>query len=463
MSLSRGGETILLDTNEGRYHSLNEVGTRVWELLRGNPRVGDVVDAVRAEYDMTPESTDDQVDTDVKTLIAELCSKGAIRVQRRALEVLDHDGESTLPPLYAAWITDVIDGPLPKEPHATCHDCAMAKPSGGAATANVMRFDPVGKCCTYSPMLPNYLVGRILSDSSASATIGVQSVRRRMANNAAATPLGLGLSNEYLSIYKHVGQLFGKSEALRCPHFIEDGGLCGIWKHRNSICTTWFCKFDRGAVGKAFWDALLELLHLVERQVAVWCMRELGLDASAVGLATLRASHSIPPWPGEESEVWGHWLGREEEFYIRAGRIVSDLSWDRIFDLGDVDLRVAARKVQMAYARHGEREVPTLLRLAAVGQLAIDRDTSAVSGYSQSDMLLLPAALIDALYHFDGRRPTVEVVQRIETELGQVLDRDMIGRLVDFRVLVPVPDLSATDLGKSVRTGDSVSERVAFR
>ena len=30
-----------------------------------------------------------------------------------------------LPPLYHAWMADLLTGPIPRESNATCHDCAM--------------------------------------------------------------------------------------------------------------------------------------------------------------------------------------------------------------------------------------------------------------------------------------------------------------------------------------------------
>jgi len=54
---------------------------------------------------------------------------------------------STLPPLYAGWIDDLLGGPLPHESEATCEDCAM-RPSGPAA-AGALVFAAETKCCTY--------------------------------------------------------------------------------------------------------------------------------------------------------------------------------------------------------------------------------------------------------------------------------------------------------------------------
>jgi hypothetical protein len=448
VSLAQGSQTVLLDTRECRYHTLDGVGTRVWQLLNDGPALGAIVETISAEYD-APE---DRVDADIGTLISELRSSGLVRVERRALPVIDTGPASSLPPLYASWMEHVLDGPVPDEPHATCQDCAMAKPVGQAASANTTRYDPHVKCCSYLPVLPNYLVGQILSDTSEAGAIGRDSVRERIAGASVATPLGIGMFREYAAIYKHAGPLFGKSEALRCPHFIdENGGSCGIWRHRNSVCATYFCKLGRGAVAKVFWDALLELLGLVERHVAIWCAHEMGLGASALGVAMLRSAATLPAWVHEDGDTWGPWRGREQRFYIETSELVRGLSWDRVVDIGGVDLRASIKNVRKAHAAHMKTELPELLRLGAVSRMQMDSYGTVLSGYSLKDMLVVPTALADVLEHFDGRTPTSAVLERILSETGNTIDAGTLRRLVDFNVLMRPPDLVTTDLGTTVR------------
>jgi hypothetical protein len=448
VSIVQGSHAVLLDTQECRYHTLNEVGARVWQLLSDGPDLSALVATVCAEFD----ARSDRVENDVVALIADLRSRGLVRVERRTLPVIDGGRASALPPLYATWIEQVLDGSLPDEHHATCQDCAMAQPVGQAATVNSTRFDPQVKCCTYLPVLPNYLVGQILSDTSESGAIGRQSVRERLSGASVASPLGIGMSRDYAAIYKHAGPLFGRSEALRCPHFVEtNGGACGIWRHRNSVCATYFCKFGRGAIGKAFWDALLELLGLVERYVAIWCVRELDLDVNALDVAMLRNGTSLPSWAGDNGGDWGAWRGREEQFYMETADLARRLSWGQVVDLGGVDIRASIKKVQQAHATHARTEVPEPLRLAPVSMLQAGSLGTVISGYSLYDMLRVPTALANALDHFNGRRANSEVLKIISAETGESIDANTLGRLVDFRVLVPLPDLGATDLGASVR------------
>ncbi|MEE9501668.1 MAG: PqqD family protein [Candidatus Aminicenantaceae bacterium] len=55
-------------------YTLNEVGSFVWNLLDGQTSVGEIVDAVCSEYDITPE----EAQKDVKELIGSLEKAGLI-------------------------------------------------------------------------------------------------------------------------------------------------------------------------------------------------------------------------------------------------------------------------------------------------------------------------------------------------------------------------------------------------
>ncbi len=51
-----GAETVILHFNKGAYFGLNEVGTAIWEELQQPQTVRQIYDAVLAEYDVEPET-----------------------------------------------------------------------------------------------------------------------------------------------------------------------------------------------------------------------------------------------------------------------------------------------------------------------------------------------------------------------------------------------------------------------
>jgi hypothetical protein len=347
---------------------------------------------------------------------------------------------STLPPLYAPWIDDALGGPLPEERHATCSACAMCKPTAArAATASLTLFDPATKCCTYVPTLPNFLVGLILKDDDPSASAGRASIERRIVAGIGVTPLGLQSDPHYALIYKHAGgELFGRTQGLRCPHYLPaDGGQCGIWRHRNAVCATWFCKYERGRVGKRFWDALLHLLTIVERHLGLWAAGELSEPIDRLGPALLPYYATALPGP---TTLWSQrWAGRPQEFYREAVRLVEPLTWTQVREIGGPELALVAGQLRAAYGAMQADGVPSRLRLGVVNTVEGDDGKVAITGYNPNDMLPLPKPLAHALERFNGRRPTAQVCEEIADQVGAPLDRDTARRLVDFGVLEAMP------------------------
>src|SRR5215470_18692050 len=85
-----------------------------------------------------------------------------------------------LPPLYAKWMAELLEGPIPRESRATCDDCAMCEPEEEQKGPQSNYYDPTIKCCTYIPDLHNFLVGRILSDNDPATEWGRGTVEERI-------------------------------------------------------------------------------------------------------------------------------------------------------------------------------------------------------------------------------------------------------------------------------------------
>ena len=68
------GEGVLLNLKTGVYFGLNQVGTRVWQLLEKPTVLSEILKAVVAEYDV-PE---DDFARDLVTLITEMEQHGLV-------------------------------------------------------------------------------------------------------------------------------------------------------------------------------------------------------------------------------------------------------------------------------------------------------------------------------------------------------------------------------------------------
>ena len=354
---------------------------------------------------------------------------------------------TALPPLYASWLGELLPGPVPPEANATCDDCAMCGGEAEEALDGRSFFNPQTKCCSYVPELPNYLVGRILADSDPALAQGRASVLARLQAGVGVTPLGLGQPPVFVALYGRSGAtLFGRSRTILCPHYLPDGGgRCGIWKHRNSVCVTYFCKYVRGATGQNFWQTLHQLLTTVEQDLARWCVAELDLGGEALRHLFPAASETAridpraldgEPEPARLRELWGDWAGREADYYQACARLVEPLKWPDVLALCGPAVRLHARLTGNAYQQLVSTELPPALRVGSFHCARFGAETVVVNSYNSCDPVELPRALVEVLPFFDGR-PTKRVLASIRAERGLILDRDLVRKLVDFKILVP--------------------------
>lgn len=364
-----------------------------------------------------------------------------------------------LPPLYSRWAFDLLGGLIPRETQATCDDCAMCVKEGGPQPTSLYFFDASLKCCVYMPELANFLVGRALSgdDPESAAGAGRESVRRRVRARIGVTPLGVGRPPSYDLVLRNSANTLGRSVSLRCPHYLEAEGSCGIWQSRDAMCTTWFCRHVRGRVGEAFWRALREVLVIVEGSLARRCALSLSVDPEVLsqwvpreGQPTLqrapegREVDGIAD-PARYSAIWGAWEGREEEYFVRCAEMVKGMSWADVLANGGPELDILARVARRAYERLISEETPARLKVGSF-QIAAQRPGGVrAMTYSHLDAIDLPDALLAVLPLFDGR-PT-EVILADLAARGIGIEASYLRRLVDWGILIAEPGAAGPSAG----------------
>jgi len=353
----------------------------------------------------------------------------------------------SLPPLYAAWVAELLNGPIPRESRATCDECAMCAHGQEEKESEKDYFDSTIKCCSYVPTLHNFLAGRILSDPDPASAPGRASVEKRIRDGVAVTPLGLAHPPVFSLLYENSTNAFGRSRNLRCPHYLEDGGRCGVWRHRESTCATWFCKHVRGNVGYTFWqESLHQLLATAENDLAHWSVLELGLDDDALRRLSDERSSPRDSLTGESIDnrvdqeryaaTWGKWHGREGEFFIECARLVERLSWADVLTICGPEARLYARLTAAAYQKLVSDEIPPSLEVGKMQLVQIKQNVTRVCTYSSFDPLDLPGVVMQVLGYFDGR-PTAEALAAIADEKEIRLDPSLVRKMVDFALLVP--------------------------
>jgi hypothetical protein len=352
---------------------------------------------------------------------------------------------ATLGQPHDRWLRDLLGADIPGEERATCGSCAMCK-QPEAASPGAIAFSSRTKCCTYWPVLHNYIVGGILNDARPETCDGQTRVRA-MLHRDWAMPLGVGVAASYRAIYSTTHQwAFGRSALLSCP-FLSDGSeaRCTIWHHRESVCASFYCKTMRRAVGESFWSAVRSLFAVVERRVALWCALE--LQIAPAGLLTeprparvfaaeqLRTESLDGDSPSHRVGIWGRWDDRREEFYSRCSALAGQLEWSDVCRLAPVEMRAQANALQSAFDALVKPRVPDRVARGAISVVTIVDRSALVSSYRDTDPQWLDIDVIRSLKHFQGQR-TEEAVDSAAREDGVDFTRDLLQRLCDARVLV---------------------------
>lgn len=74
LSQEVNGETVLLDLEGESYFGLNEVGTRIWQLIQAETTIEDTLNILFEEYDVSRA----QLESDVGELLDKLADAGLI-------------------------------------------------------------------------------------------------------------------------------------------------------------------------------------------------------------------------------------------------------------------------------------------------------------------------------------------------------------------------------------------------
>ncbi len=352
-----------------------------------------------------------------------------------------HDAPSTLPEMYTSWLQEALNAQLPTESKATCSNCVMC-PSAGERVAGVYPFRPDVKCCVYTPRLPNFLVGRILADDD--LPHGIATVTARLEARTGVDPLGIGVPPARRVLHDKVVNAIGRSRELRCPHFDDDDGSCGIWKYRNHLCSTWFCKHERGALGHAFWLSVKALLKSIECDLAQWAALETGVSAAALHQLMVEADRK-PDTPIDADDVdgivsdhryaalWGGLVGSETEFYKGCADRVSGLTWSEVLAICGPEVRARLEVVKLAAAELS-RPIESL-RIGSYQLLGVNEDGITAITYSSLDPIGVPQAILTILHMFDGS-PADQIFEKIELERGIRIQPELVRSLVDYQLLL---------------------------
>jgi len=84
------GEAILINLSNGTYYSMDKVGGFIWELIKNNYNLAEIVKVLTEHYDVSAE----QAKTDVETLAADLVEENIVKIGKG-----ERQGEELIKPL----------------------------------------------------------------------------------------------------------------------------------------------------------------------------------------------------------------------------------------------------------------------------------------------------------------------------------------------------------------------------
>lgn len=162
------------------------------------------------------------------------------------------------------------------------------------------------KCCTYSPFVPNFSLGKLKS-----------------LRGANLTPLGLFPSRAQDEA--RVG--FGTDEKQKCDFLSANGASCTIWDSRPSVCASYFCLSSRGDDGQKFWQKAETLGNMMEWTLAHEILWQMGFTPAETEEMAL-AGQSRDQDRIERS--WFEWGDRKAELFARAYEISQGMSAESV-------------------------------------------------------------------------------------------------------------------------------------
>lgn len=365
-----------------------------------------------------------------------------------------------LNPIYSELFGETFDRPEVVETRATCETCAMCD-HGQLAPVAMDYFRPDTKCCTYHPSLPNYSVGAILADQSEELAEGRKRLRAKIAARIGVTPRGIAAPRPYNVIYtaaKGAG-FFGRAKTMLCPYYDqENDGRCTVWRYREAVCSTYFCKYSGGKPGWKFWDTLKNYLGYVEVKLASYASREvdLGVTEPPQDRLTLTKEdvEGLPPNDADYASFWGKWVGREEEFYIACYESVRALpKADFAQNVDDTpDGRSFLARLATSYDLIPSKEIPKSLVLLRPDQLTkrVTEDAVVVTSYNPFDAFSVEKELFEVLGRLKSEETLEQNLARLDKEHDIQLAPELLHYLYVHGVLVE-PEASKEEAEKEKR------------
>lgn len=362
-----------------------------------------------------------------------------------------------LPDLYSSFLHEPFDLHTPPTTLSTCHHCAMVCPSNQdqLQTETVAQgyFSPDVKCCSFFPRIPNYLLGALFANQDPAFDEGRERVKKIINSHIGVTPGWLGGSKKYyLLFFSAYEKSFGRSTTLRCPFFLNDSGLCSIWKFRETDCSTFFCKHDRGAESTHFWRTFENAMAVIETILANYAGKqvfpEMAHEVKRLGtqpqLDTYELEDKAPPKELYDN-WWGEWSGREVAFYVKCYEVIQNLTQDTFLELIEGNKQLASlipsfTKIQDEVFH--PRIPESLVINPRLRTWDISEEHTVFSGYRRYHPIVMISEIKELLEYFEEEAKVEEVRQKILEKDEVDIPDEIFLQLYQFRILTTTEELA---------------------
>lgn len=318
--------------------------------------------------------------------------------------------QDKIPSIYHSIFPELLSIEFPEEEIATCNACNLCR-SIKSPYINT-------KCCTYHPHFANFLIGGVLTDDIENLALGRAIITGQIKARAGVTPYGIIPSVPYSIRQKEaeIQEFWSRphelTESQLCPYY--DNGNCTVWKYRENLCITFFCSSIGGNAGQTFWNKLNKYLKMAETSLAQYAMLELGWLPSKIKTeAVSTADFNLEDENGNVNEekyanLWGEWIGREEDFYAKCFKIVKNIDnniFKRITGVSREILEAAILDTQQSFMRNILPDY-LILNPDIVTENTKENYTHLVLGKVSAEV---PTVILPFIRGFNGKRKTADI------------------------------------------------------
>ena len=353
-----------------------------------------------------------------------------------------------IPQIYKGFLPDIFYEKRPAESIATCDNCIMVdRTDGDNEKYGLNYFSADYKCCTFTPFMPNYLIGGVFSDSSKDIDFGMKALAKRIKNKQGVTPHGVFTSKKTELLYKSGGlNVFGKSDYFICPCYNLKTRGCGIYNYRAATCSTYFCKYEKGKDGALFWEFFHSLISKVENKLIKYTLLKQNYSLLNINSVFDNYHNKRDLLQKEDIEdtynsdyynsIWDKWKGYEIDFYKECYEIVKKMTKEDFNEICGIDTELMIKELKMLNNNMKNPEIKEVLkRNSKLKVHKTEKGNYLVSGYFDK-FIEIPSVLYNVVDLFDGYLKTEEVLKLAEEKFEVTLDEQLIVSLYHNRIVL---------------------------